>query len=108
MKSRTLALITAMTFLLALAVPVRLTAQDQENKKEHRRYRVTDLGTLGGTFSQAFGINNKGSVVGWSFLTGDTTLHAFLWRKGLMTDLGTLGGSDTRPVSQAISINERD
>ena len=27
-------------------------------------YFVTDLGTIGGTFSQAFGVNNSGQVVG--------------------------------------------
>jgi len=81
-----------------LVVPVRLAAQRQI------RYSVTDLGTLGGTFSQAFNINNNGSVVGFATVTGDTALHAFLWRRGVMTDLGTLGG----PLSQASTVNERD
>jgi probable HAF family extracellular repeat protein len=54
----------------------------------HVRYTVKDLGTLGGTFSNAFGINNKGDVVGHATLKGDTALHAFLWRKEVMTDLG--------------------
>jgi probable HAF family extracellular repeat protein len=101
MKSRTLFII-AMTLLAALATPVRLAGQEQ--KIEQSRYTVTDLGTLGGTFSLASGINNKGFVVGFATLAGDTALHAFLWQKGVMTDLGTLGG----PVSQAFSINERD
>jgi probable HAF family extracellular repeat protein len=102
MKSKTLMRISTVTLFAALAIPVQLAAQKQI------RYTVTDLGTLGGTFSQAFGINNKESVVGFSTLTGDTALHAFLWRKGLMTDLGTLGGSDSLPYSQAFSVNERD
>jgi probable HAF family extracellular repeat protein len=55
---------------------------------------ASDLGTLGGTFSFAVGMNNKGQVVGFSALPGDI-VHAFLWRKGLMTDLGTLGGRDS-------------
>jgi probable HAF family extracellular repeat protein len=32
-------------------------------------------------------INNKGSVTGFAFLPGDAAFHAFLWRKGVMTDL---------------------
>ena len=109
MKFRTLSLIAAMTFLAALTIPVRLTAQEQQaEKRDHRRYTVTDLGTLGGTFSQAFGINNDGSVVGFATLTGDTALHAFRWRKGVMTNLSTLAPADTLPYSVAFSINNND
>ena len=88
MKSRTLSCITAMTLSAALAIPLQLAAQ-------HTRYTVTDIGTLGGTFSGGAGINNRGSVEGQSTLPGDTTLHAVLWRDGVMTDLGTLGGPNS-------------
>jgi probable HAF family extracellular repeat protein len=54
---------------------------------------VIDLGNLGSTqFNIAFGINNRGQVVGQSGLTGDMAFHAFLWQDGAMTDLGTLPG----------------
>lgn len=88
MKSRTLSCITAMTLFVALVAPVQVGAQ-------HTRFTVTDLGTLGGTFIFAGGINNRGSVEGFSTLPGDTAQHAFLWRNGAMTDLGTLGGPNS-------------
>jgi probable HAF family extracellular repeat protein len=109
MKSRTFTPFILMTLFAALAIPVQLAAQGQNQQPP--RYTVIDLGTLGGPFfSQAFGISNKGSVVGFAELLGDTDfpsgfppVHAFLWRKGLMTDLGSFGGR----VSQAIAVNER-
>jgi probable HAF family extracellular repeat protein len=58
-------------------------------------YAVTDLGTLGGTLSFATGINDRGWVDGFSNLKGDVEQHAFLWRRGVMTDLGTLGGPNS-------------
>jgi probable HAF family extracellular repeat protein len=104
MKSTKLMCITVMALFATLAILVPLAAQQQvQDKQKPLHYVVIDLGTLGGTFSQAFGINNEGSVVGYATTPGDTALHAFLWRNGLMTDLGTFGG----PISQAISINER-
>ena len=59
-------------------------------------YTITDLGTLGGTDSAAYGINSSGQVVGFSGITGDTASHAFLYSGGTMQDLGTLGGIGSR------------
>jgi probable HAF family extracellular repeat protein len=55
-------------------------------------YAITDLGTLGGSSSDAFGINSRGQVVGRSFISSDLEEHAFLSEDGVMTDLGTLPG----------------
>jgi probable HAF family extracellular repeat protein len=52
---------------------------------------MIDLGTLGGSKSEAVSINDRGQVVGRAYVT-DTPLvrHAFLWENGTMTDLGTI------------------
>jgi probable HAF family extracellular repeat protein len=49
-----------------------------------------DLGTLGGDFSFALGINASGQVVGYSYLPGNLTYHAFLYSGGVMYDLNDL------------------
>ena len=61
---------------------------------------MTDLGTLGGTLSEAYGINDNGQVVGWS-LTSNGSGRAFLDSNGTMTDLGTVDGI----ASTATAVN---
>src|SRR5205823_3945206 len=56
---------------------------------------MTDLGTLGGTSSSAFAINDAGQIVGHADLTGNTGSHAFLKSGGPLIDLGTLGGTNS-------------
>jgi probable HAF family extracellular repeat protein len=76
--------------LAVLAAPVGA----QEHKSEPIRFTVTDLGTLGGTYSQPFVLNNEGLVGGTASLP-DGTQHAVLWRNGRIRDLGTLGGPNS-------------
>jgi probable HAF family extracellular repeat protein len=55
---------------------------------------TTDVGTLGGSNSVAYGINSQGQVTGSSTLPGDHIEHAFLFTPGIgISDLGTLSGS---------------
>jgi len=75
-----------------LVTPTLLAAADLENNKEQTAYSVQSLGTLGGTQSAAYGVNNRGWVTGAANLKGDQTEHPVLWRDGLVIDLGTLGG----------------
>jgi probable HAF family extracellular repeat protein len=62
---------------------------------------VTDLGTFGGKESWAYGLNNRGYVVGWAELSLGN-YHAFVYDGTSMTDLGTLGGM----FSSAYGIND--
>jgi probable HAF family extracellular repeat protein len=74
-----MALWLALTTLSALP----LAAQAQSG--------ITDLGTLGGAYSAAYGISADGTVVvGWA----DTVSadRAFRWTEAGMVNLGTLGG----------------
>lgn len=64
--------------------------------------QLTDLGTLGGDFSEAVAINASGQVVGDSMLSNGLT-HATLWSDGQIIDLGTLPGGAT---SYATGIND--
>jgi probable HAF family extracellular repeat protein len=90
---RTVLLLSFAAVLFACLTPVaQLTAQALPQKNLQIHYRVIDLGTLGGTFGYAGGLNSWGSVNGGSNLPGDTAQHAYIWVNGQMTDLGTLGG----------------
>jgi probable HAF family extracellular repeat protein len=103
MKSRCCICFAAITLFAALAIPLRLSAQDnQDHNHRHVRYSLTVLPTLGGTFSKAIGINQSGSVTGVSTLTGDLLAGAFLWKKGVMTNLGNLGAD-----SGGVAVNDR-
>jgi probable HAF family extracellular repeat protein len=63
----------------------------------------TDLGTLGGPNSTAFGLNDRGEAVGFSRINSGSSSHAFLYSNGHMTDLGTVAGSE----SSASDINNK-
>jgi hypothetical protein len=106
-----------MTLFVALAIPSELAAQ-------HTRYKLLDLGTLGGPHSygsvngEGFQLlNNSGVVASFAdlalpdpyapFFCGNPDCfqaHAFQWKDGVMTDLGALPVNNN---SAAGSINAR-
>ena len=99
MKSPLLNPICGVCILAALAIPVCVVAQgEQQQPAGHvQHYKVTDLGTLeGGTFSQPFFINRYGLVSGSSSLA-DGNQHAVLWLGKLKLDIGApgLGGPNS-------------
>jgi probable HAF family extracellular repeat protein len=104
--------------LSALIVPLA-TQAGPSLAKTHPRYKLVDLGTLGGPSSTFEGlsktINNQGTTIG----TADTAFpdpsapncfgpnclvqHAFQWKHGVLTDLGALPGGSS---SWAEAMNE--
>jgi len=79
----------------ALTLTAPLAAQVSPQKTHQTHYIVIDLGTLGGSFALAGGLNDWGSVTGFSYLTDDAAVHGFFWRNGVMTEILTLGGPDS-------------
>lgn len=68
---------------------------------------ATSLGTLPpDVFSVAFGINNKGQIVGDS-CDESFACRAFLWQDGTMTELNTLAQANAPFLENANSINSR-
>lgn len=63
---------------------------------------VSELGTLGGTSSEAFALNEAGEVAGRAANLFEET-RAFLFSAGTMQDLGTLGGIS----SEAYALNSK-
>jgi probable HAF family extracellular repeat protein len=98
-------LMTPLSIALALALPA-CTSEETPNGPSAGLgpelatipdYTAIDLGA--GPDSHAMAINAVGQVVG-SFVHGGNT-RAFLWSKGVLSDLGTLGGE----TSQALGID---
>ena len=90
-------LILATTLITSLGFANHANAQQRAFLVDLNSRTVTDLGTLGGAYTDPWGINDAGQVVGYSDTTeGD--FHAFITGPdGMgMRDLGTLGG-DERP-----------
>lgn len=120
MKSKTVPWLAVIALIAGLA-PVRLTAQEEQHQKQHHRYKLVDVGTLGGPqsfsyFGDAQSLNSTGTVVGQADTkTPDPNypnsnpyiglgvpdpfvLHAFNWRNGKLADLGALPGANSTSV----------
>ncbi len=119
MKSRTLMFVTTMSLFAALAV--------RGSAAQHTRYKLIDLGTLGGPVSYE-SVNGEGNQIlndsGVIASSADTSTpdpngpdfcfnphpdgcfitHAIRWKAGILTDLGALPGVNS---SAAGAINAR-
>jgi probable HAF family extracellular repeat protein len=75
-----------------------------------REKGMKGLGTLTGDLASfALGINDDGAVVGQSVNADFSSLRAFLWEKGVMTDLNTLVAVNPGKLNllSGVSINSR-
>lgn len=77
MKRDTFLCWMVITLLSITNLPASAQEQGTKQSGPPHGYILTDLGTLGGTFSQAFGVNDKGWVVGYSTTAGDAALTPF-------------------------------
>jgi probable HAF family extracellular repeat protein len=81
-------------FPVALLFPLSLNAWSATHY-----YTVTDLGVLpGADWSLGRGLSANGQITGVSYINSGTIDHAFLYKSGHMTDLGSLPGADSRSV----------
>ena len=88
-------LLTGLITVCCSAILAPARAQERISAKTDTHYQVSSLPTLGGTNSAGNSINDQSWVAGYSRLTGNQARHATLWRNGLLTDLGTLGGPNS-------------
>lgn len=120
MKNRGLAMSSLAVALMVVTTPVFLSAQ----QGKHVRYRLVDLGTLGGPISYGSVngdggrlLNDEGVVSSFAdtpnpdpnapdfcFDSDCLVAHAYRWKNGVLEDLGAL---DATQSSAAGSINAR-
>lgn len=121
MKSANWMWFATMASIAALPSAIPLVAQ-ANNSSNRPHYIVKDMGTFGGPSSFFFSspimesLNNRGVVIGGAdtglpdpyapncFSPNCYILHAFKWKDGVLSDLGTLPGGYS---STAYWVNER-
>jgi uncharacterized membrane protein len=81
---------------VCLGIPLTIPVELVQAQAPTARYRVIDIGTLGGANSFSYSSTDSGVVVGGSNTPGQNdfvTQTGFVWNGGQPTSLGTLGGA---------------
>ena len=106
-------LYAALASALLASVPLG-AAQAQKRAQlvpRHPRYSIVNLGTLPGfTRSLAYGLNERGEVVGSLESGFDLPSHVFLWSKRRLHDLGTIPspyGANSAFAIEKVCLNNR-
>jgi probable HAF family extracellular repeat protein len=70
---------------------------------------MTDLGTLGGLYSEAFGVNDAGTIVGRSTIdpTNAQLVNAFVYSNGTMTNIGGISAVSINEKGQVVGIQDQ-
>src|SRR5438552_497930 len=108
MKSRVFALVAILVLGLSFGGQ---PARGASAPATTATWTITDLGTLGGPESIAYGVNDAGVIVGQAQIPGRTGAEyfkVFLYRDGQLQDLGTLGATASNNytvLSEAHGIN---
>jgi probable HAF family extracellular repeat protein len=63
-------------------------------------YTITDLGTLGGSFSIAYDVTSTGRVSGTA-ASPDGNHHPVYWQNGVIHDVGSLGGLNAEAAGRS-------
>src|SRR4030095_16797858 len=63
------------------------------------RYNIQEIPTLGGTQNFAYAINDRGDVVGSSFLAGDSSSATFLYASGTVPSFSPLNSGAFQTVA---------
>lgn len=100
MKFSLLTWLATSILLTLLAMPVAAQGNSQ-----FPRYRVIDLGTLGGIYSQTFYVTSAGVTSGEASLP-DGNWHAILYQGMFKRDLGTLGGLNSSAFGSPNAIGQ--